>query len=203
MADTSGAKTPGCTVSKTCISGTPAFVETPAANDTMTYFKFGNTNYQQLAAAASKVFPTSITLSTPAPSVTGSVCNTGVQTNWGDAGRASPAGPCETHFPIIHAKGDMHLTGGHGQGVLLVDGDLTLTGGFWFLGVVIVRGTVRTAGGAGVLGVLMAANVELDATASTSLGGSYIQYSSCAVATALQASAMLTPVKERSWMEVY
>jgi hypothetical protein len=203
MADTSGVKTPGCSVSKECVIGTPKYLETPAAGDTSTYFNYGNTNYTILAASANKVFPTSVTLSSPAASVTGTVCNTSVLTNWGDGNRKSPAGPCETYFPVIHAKGDMHLTGGMGQGVLLVDGDLTITGGFWFLGVVVVRGTMRSAGGAGVFGVLMAANVELDAVASTSLGSSYVQYSSCAVQSALNAAAMLTPVKERSWMEVY
>jgi hypothetical protein len=206
MEDTSGAKMPGCSVSKTCISGTPAFLETPAADDTTTYFNYGNTNYSQLAAAASKVFPTgTTTLTNIAPVVASSKCSIGVNTNWGDANRASPAGKCESYFPIIHSKGNLHITGGVGQGILLVDGDLQMSGSFWFVGVVVVRGTVRTTGtGAGVFGVLMAANVLLDDdVASTVLGKSYVQYSSCAVAHALSASAMLAPVKERAWIEVF
>ncbi len=203
--DTSGAKTPGCTITKTCISGTPAFLETPAANDTATYFNYGNTNYDQLAATASKVIAGGTTISKVEPVVANGKCSIGLIYNWGDANRANPAGKCESYFPVIHAKGNLHITGGVGQGILLVDGDLQMSGQFWFVGVVVVRGTVRTTGsGAGVFGVLMAANVVLDEdVASTVLGKSYVQYSSCAVAHALSASAMLAPVMERAWIEVF
>ena len=205
MADTSGAKMPGCSVSKTCISGTPAFLETPAADDTSTYFNYGNTSYSQLAAAASKVLANGTTITKVEPVVASGICSIGLLYNWGDANRNSPAGKCESYFPVIHARGNLKITGGLGQGILLVDGDLEMSGQFWFVGLVIVRGTVRTTGsGAGVFGVLMAANVVLDAdVASTVLGNSYVQYSSCAVAHALSASAMLKPVKERGWTEVF
>jgi hypothetical protein len=203
MEDTAGAKIPGCSVSKTCVSGTPAFLEDPAANDTATYFNYGNTNYTQLAATATKVFENGMTLTGIAPATVSGVCQMGLITNWGDANRNSPKGKCESYFPVIHAKGNLHVSGGLGQGILLVDGDLQLSGSFWFVGVVIVRGTLRTTGsGAGVLGVVMAANVKLD-DETTVIGNSYIQYSSCAVASALTASAMLTPVKERAWVEVF
>ena len=205
MADTSGAKMPGCSVSKTCISGTPAFLETPAADDTSTYFNYGNTSYTQLAAAASKVLANGTTITKVEPVVASGICSIGLLYNWGDANRNSPAGKCESYFPVIHARGNLKITGGLGQGILLVDGDLEMSGQFWFVGLVIVRGTVRTTGsGAGVFGVLMAANVVLDDdVASTVLGNSYVQYSSCAVAHALSASAMLKPVKERGWTEVF
>ena len=203
LADTAGAKLPGCSVSKTCVSGAPAFLETPAANDTSTYFNFGNTNYTKLAASASKVIPHGTTISALVPTVTGGVCQTQLTANWGDANRNSPAGKCESFFPVIHALGNLHLTGGVGQGILLVDGDLQMSGGVWFVGIVIVRGTLRTSGsGAGVFGVVMAANVRLDDDIVI-LGNSYVQYSSCAVANVLAASAMVVPVKERAWIEVF
>ena len=203
MEDTAGAKIPGCSVTKTCVSGTPAFLEDPAASDTATYFNYGNTNYTQLAATATKVFANGTTLTGIAPVTLTGVCQTSLVTNWGDANRNSPAGKCENYFPVIHARGNLHISGGLGQGILLVDGDLQLSGGFWFVGVVIVRGTLRTSGsGAGVLGVVMAANVRLDDDIVV-IGNSYIQYSSCAVSSALTASAMLTPVKERAWIEVF
>ena len=203
MADTSGAKLPGCSVSKTCISGSPAFKETPAANDTATYFNYGNTTYAKLAATASKVLPHGTVIPSVAPTVLAGVCQTNLINNWGDANRNSPAGKCETYFPVIHAKGNLHITGGVGQGILLVDGDLQMSGSFWFVGIVIVKGTLRTSGsGAGVLGVVMAANVNLDDDIVV-IGNSYVQYSSCAVASALAASAMVVPVKERAWIEVF
>lgn len=203
MADTAGAKLKGCTITKTCVSGTPAFVQTPLANDTTTYFNYGNTNYTKLAASASKVLANGTVLPSVAPTVVSGVCQTGLINNWGDANRNTPAGKCEPYFPVIHALGNLHITGGVGQGILLVDGDLQLSGGFWFVGVVVVRGTLRTSGsGAGVLGIVMAANVSLDDDIVV-IGNSYIQYSSCAVSSALSASAMLIPVRERAWIEVF
>jgi hypothetical protein len=203
LPDTAGAKTPGCSVSKTCVSGTPAFLQTVAAKDTSVYFNYGNTNYTTLAATASKIIAPNTTITSMTPSVVGGVCNTALLTNWGDANRNTPAGKCESYFPVIHALGNIHITGGVGQGILLVDGDLQMSGSAWFVGVVIVRGTLRTSGsGAGVFGVVMAANVSLDET-TTIIGNSYIQYSSCAVANVLAASAMVVPVKERAWIEVF
>ena len=205
MADTSDAlKMPGCTVTKTCISGNPAWVETPAAADTNTYFTYGSTNYWKLAASASKVFAAGTTLTGVGPVVVGGVCQTNLTMNWGELQRTSPATPCEGHFPIIHALGDLHISGGTGQGILLVDGNLTLSGSFWFSGLVIVRGTLKTSGsGAGVLGAVLAANVSLDEEATSVLGNSYVQYSSCAIAQALNGTAMLRPAKERGWAEVF
>ena len=203
LPDTTGAKLPGCSVSKTCVSGSTAFLQTPVANDTSTYFNYGNTNYTKLAAVASKVIPNGTTIPALAPTVVGGVCNIALLNNWGDANRNTPAGKCESYFPVIHALGNIHITGGVGQGILLVDGDLQMSGSAWFVGVVIVRGTLRTSGsGAGVYGVVMAANVNLD-DETTVIGNSYIQYSSCAVANVLAASAMVIPVKERGWIEVF
>lgn len=203
MPDTTGAKMPGCSVSKTCVSGTPAFLQSAAANDTNTYFNYGSTNYTKLAAAATKVFAPGTTIPAVGPVVASGKCQTGLINNWGDANRNTPAGRCENYFPVIHALGNLHVTGGLGQGILLVDGDLQLSGSFWFIGVVIVRGTLRTTGsGAGVVGVVMAANVLLDDETSI-LGNSYVQYSSCAVQWALTASSMPEPVKERAWIEVF
>ena len=205
MADTSTAlKMPGCSVTKTCISGSPAWTEKPAANDTSTYFQYGNTNYTNLTSMATKVFPGGTTLTGIAPVVVSGVCQRSVLTNWGSVERASPATPCESLFPIIHAKGDLHVSGGQGQGILLVDGNLTLSGKFWFSGLVIVRGTMQTTGaGAGVLGAVMAANIQLDDDASSTLGNSYVQWSSCSLMQALINTSPPSQAKERGWVEVF
>ena len=203
LPDTTGVKTPGCKVASTCLSGSVPLLQTSVAQDTSTYFNYGNTNYTKLASVASKVIAAGTTIPSMTPTVTGGVCNTALLYNWGDANRNTPAGKCENYFPIIHALGNVHITGGVGQGILLVDGDLQMSGSAWFVGVVIVRGTLRTSGsGAGVFGAVMAANVSLDES-TTIIGNSYIQYSSCAVANALAASAMVVPVKERAWIEVF
>jgi hypothetical protein len=205
MADTSDAlKMPGCSITKSCVMGTPKWVEKAAANDTSTYFNYGGTNYTNLTRAATRVYAAGTTLNGIGPVVTSGVCQRNVSTNWGTVSRSSPATPCESLFPIIHAKGNLHITGGQGQGILLVDGDLTLAGNFWFAGMVIVRGTLRTQGsGAGVLGAVMAANIALDEEASSTLGNSYIQYSSCALQQALINTSPPSQAKERGWVEVF
>lgn len=205
VADTANAiKLPGCSVTKTCVSGSPAWTQQATANDTSTYFSYGGTNYTQLAAAATRVYPAGTTLTGVGPVVVSNACQRNVSTNWGELTRSNPATPCESLFPIIHAKGNLHISGGKGQGILLVDGDLTMSGSFWFAGVVIVRGTLRTQGsGAGVVGAVMAANIALDEEASSTLGNSYVQWSSCAVQQALINTSPPSQAKERGWVEVF
>jgi hypothetical protein len=202
MSDTTtGLKLPGCSVSKSCVDGNPKFVQTLAAADTATYFVYGNSTYQQLAAAANKTVAAGVTLNGIGPSVLNGVCQTGVANNWGDPNRASPAGKCEAYYPIVHGLGDMHITGGAGQGILLVDGDLDMSGGFTYTGIIVVRGSLTSTGtGAHVTGGVMAANISLDQ--NTVLGNSTIQYSSCAIKKVMQGSAYLKPVKQRAWVDL-
>ena len=125
MSDTtSGLTLPGCDVAKNCVNGTPKFLQTLAAADTATYFSYGNSSYATLAAMANKVIAGGLTLATIAPSVVNGKCQTDLLNNWGDAQRLSPAGACEGYLPLIHVTGDLKVTGGVGQGMLLVDGDL-------------------------------------------------------------------------------
>jgi hypothetical protein len=203
MSDTtSGLKLPGCSVSKSCVTGSPQFLQTLAAADTATYFVYGNSTYQALAAAATLTIPAGTTLSSVGPSVVGSSCQLSI-TNWGDPNRATPAGACESYFPTIHALGDLHVSGGVGQGILLVDGNLTMTGGFSFDGIVIVRGSVSSSGtGAHITGALMAANVDLEADNSV-LGNSSVNFSSCAIQRVTSATSFPKPAKQRAWINLY
>lgn len=134
------------------------------------------------------------------PSLSGAACNTEDPYNWGDP--RDPDGPCGSYFPAIWAESDLSLDGIRGQGVLMVNGDLTLGGGFEFVGPVLVRGTLRTSGvGARLTGAVIAGAVSLDQ--SGVLGRSAIQFSSCAVSRALTGSAILMPLAERGWAELY
>ena len=202
MSDTTaGLKMPGCAVSKNCVDGNPKFIQTPLASDTATYFVYGNSTYAALAASATLPIAGGSTLTGISPAAAGGVC-TKTSMNWGDPNRALPAGACESYFPTIHALGDLHISGGTGQGILLVDGDLTLSGGFAFTGIVIVRGSLTTTGTGGkITGGVMAANVSLDQ--NTVLGNTTIQYSSCAINTVMQGSAKLIPAKGRPWVDLY
>jgi len=122
--------------------------------------------------------------------------------NWGDP--YNSGGACGNYFPVIHAKGDLIIEASdYGQGILLVEGDLTFKGGFEFYGPVIVRGTVLTVGTGGhFVGGLIAANVALNA--SSVLGNAVIQFSRCAIDRALLNSALskVKPLANRGWVDL-
>jgi hypothetical protein len=93
---------------------------------------------------------------------------------------------------------------GYGQGILLVDGDLQVRGGFTFFGIIIVQGTFTTGNGTNrIFGAVMASNAaDLN---QTFLGTSTIQYSRCAVTRAVLNNAALArarPLAERSWVDL-
>jgi hypothetical protein len=184
------------------VSGNPPYTTNVAANDTNTYFNYGGLSYSSLAALANITLGSG-TYNGMGPVVNAGVCQKTNTSNWGDPVRHTPAAACESDFPIIHITGDAHLSTGAGQGILLVDGDLTESGNFSFTGVVIVRGTIRSSGNSNaVIGVEMAAAVDLG-DAVTLSGSTNIQYSSCAVQQVLSASSNLTTAKGRAWVNLY
>jgi hypothetical protein len=131
-------------------------------------------------------------------------CDKTVQTNWGEP--TVKTDPCFDYFPVIYYKGDLKLQGDRGQGVLLVEGDLTITGSMIFYGPVFITGTLSAAGnnkqGAKFYGGVVAGNVLLDDVSKLS-GQATIEYSSCAIKRALQNSANPTALNERSWVQLY
>lgn len=187
------------------VSGDPKVLQDPSAGDTTNYFQFGDEDWASLTAAATKVINGTTTFSQINPVVTNGSCDKSVQSNWGAPVHTSPANACENYFPIIHAKGStstLKLSGARGQGILLVDGDLEISGGFEFYGPVIVRGRIKTTGTGGKLnGGVMAANVQLDQ--NTVLGDATIIYSSCAVEKAIAGAANPRRISQRAWTEVH
>jgi len=186
------------------INGNPPSLVTPAASDTNTYFNYGNTNYQALAASANLTYPGGTQLNGVLPIAAGSVCQASlIPANWGDPNHATPAGACESYFPTIHVLGDLKVTTGRGQGVLLVDGDFTVAGNFVFTGAVIVRGGLKMSGtGNKITGGVMAATVSVNDDVALS-GNTSLQYSSCALSAALSASAYPKPAIQRAWVDMY
>ena len=184
------------------VSGNPPYTTMAAAADSNTYFNYGGSTYASLAALANITLPGG-TYTGMGPVVSGGVCTKANTMNWGDPVRHSPAAACETYLPIIHFTDDVKLSTGTGQGILLVDGDLTKAGNFSFYGIVIARGTIRSSGSNnGVTGVEMAAAVDFG-DAVTLSGSTTIQYSSCAVQQALASSSTLTTAKGRGWVNLY
>lgn len=192
-----------CGSSFSCIKGSPLVSISTAAMDTNTYFYYGGLTWADLVSMADK--QVSGTLTNIGPSTQGSSCKTTDNKNWGDPARnTTTPGACETYFPIIYAPGDLSINGNVGQGILLVNGNLSIQGGFTFYGPVISRGTVKLAGtGNHINGSVLAANV-IDSTSTSSLtGNSAIQYSRCANNVALQRTAMPRKTPQRSWAELF
>lgn len=183
-----------------CVSGSPQILQTPLANLDDTYFKYGDVQWAELTAAANKTYSGGQTVNGIGPVTTGGACNTAVQSNWGDPG-TNRTTPCATHFPVIYSQGDLKITGGRGQGILLVDGDLEVQGGFMFYGPVIVKGHLKTAGTGGHFnGGVMAANVDLEQ--NTVLGNAVVNFSRCAIYQATINSAVPQKMMERAWVDM-
>jgi hypothetical protein len=200
--DAANVTTPGCN-NLSCVTGNPPIKQDPQAAADSTYFKFGDVDWAQLVAMAQKTFPGSSTLTGMKASYSGSACNTGDAFNWGDPYHTLGAlAYCETYFPIIYSPGDLKLTGGYGQGILLVEGDLSVSGGFEFYGPVIVKGSLKTTGTGGHFnGGVMAANVDLEQ--NTVLGDAVVHFSRCAINKALTAVGTPVLAKGRSWVELF
>lgn len=187
-------------------SRTPIGTATPSSTS---FAVFGDVTFDRLKAHANVVLPDTTLTSAlhPSLSVTGHGCDTDDASNWGEPRRSegTAVGACRKYFPIVYAGGSRLsiVAGGRGQGVLLVEGDLDITGDFDFTGLIVVRGGVRTsAAGTRILGALMVANAT-DGSRNLLAGGATIQYSSCALREALGGAAFAEPLGQRSWVQVY
>jgi cytoskeletal protein CcmA (bactofilin family) len=187
------------------VTGNPSSITTPLAADTNTYFNYGSTNYWALAAGANYVYAAGTLLNGVLPTAAAGVCTpSALPANWGEPNHASPvAGPCDYFYPVIHALGDLKITTGRGQGILMVDGDLTVAGNFQFTGAIITRGALKMSGtGNKVVGAVMSASVSVDDDVALS-GNTSILYSSCALISVLSANAFPKAAKQRAWVDLY
>jgi hypothetical protein len=202
--DTSAIKTKGAPFT---VAGDPKILEDTTIN-TEKLLSFGDVTWDELVAVAEKTYPVGVSSRSsvePDSTLGGSgsyYCNTALLDNWGDP--YHPLGACGNYFPIIYAKGDLMVTGNYGQGIMLVEGDLILDGGFTFFGPVYVKGELMTQGTGGhINGGIVAANVNL--TTSSVLGNATLNYSSCAVERAILNNSALTkirPLAMRSWVDL-
>ena len=182
------------------VSGSPNVLVTPSM-DSSTFTQFGPTNYAQLASQASVVLGAGSYAPAPATIGAPAACNTAVLTNWGDGNNHN--NPCGLYFPIIRLTGNVTLTGGQGQGILLADGNLTLSGSFTFYGLVITRGSFSTvAGGSSkIYGSVMAQSINLATTAFN--GDVVINYSNCAISQSLNYTGITALNRSRSWSQLF
>jgi hypothetical protein len=187
----------GCS-NQSCLNGDPKILkDTTISSSTLT--TVGDIPFDSLRNYATKiVYPSG----TPRvqPSLTGTSCNTSDPLNWGDP--LNPSQPCGNYYPIVWVDGDVSINGVQGQGVLIVNGDLSVQGGFEFFGPVLVKGSLKTTGTGGHFnGGVIAANVDLEQ--NTVLGNAVVNYSSCALIRVLTATANGSVLRERSWVNLY
>lgn len=196
--DPSKISTSGCG-DLSCVAGDPKVQGDPAAGEDATYFEYGSSNWDDLVAM-STVRLTGGNYKIE-PVAAGGVCSTNLVTNWGEPTKGGGS-PCENYYPIIYSKGHLSVNGVRGQGILLVDGDLAIQGGFQFYGPVIVKGSLKTTGTGGhINGAVMAANVELET--NTVLGNAVVNYSRCALLTVLANTSMPRLASQRAWMDLF
>jgi hypothetical protein len=198
-----GIRDPGANVGTSgngSVQGNPPVVNDPTINNN-TFTNFGGATYAQLAARAN------ITLGSGTyktnPSFNGALCDKTDLLNWGDG--LNPGSACGSYFPIIHITGDATINGDQGQGILLVDGTLSVEGSYQFFGIAIMQNDLKTAGGgntdAHFWGGVMAKNADLG-TQSLS-GKATLNYSSCSILTALQATSAISMMRQRGWVQLY
>lgn len=137
----------------------------------------------------------------PSPVGSFSTCTYGMG-NWGEPSRAGGAVVgCQNYFPIIYSAGNLDLTSGRGQGLLIVDGRLNIRGNFTFVGLILVRDEFWGEGNMDLYGAVMSRNVN---GAGTRLrGNAGLSYSACAIEKALSSQAVPSRSKHRSWVQFF
>lgn len=189
------------------ISGSPASAQDSTLVDS-SFTTFGPMDWAELTAYAQldgmDITDLGSTITTVGPQVTGGECDIGPHDNWGDT---VPTNPCGGYFPLMYHgyTGNVRInSNGYGQGILLVEGNLELTGGFTFFGIIIVQGSFETGTGTNrVVGAVMASNsADLNQTV---LGTALIEYSPCTIQRAILNNAALSrarPMEQRSWVDL-
>jgi hypothetical protein len=147
-----------------------------------------------------------VTYTNVAPSTTGSParCNLNDTNNWGEPRRTGGyTAECVSYSPIIYFNGNVKVSTGRGQGILLIDGDFSITGNFSWTGLVIATGQVQTGNGtSNVSGAIMANNFNIGDQTSFS-GTPVVSYSKCAIDYVLNNTAIARPLAMRSWAQVF
>ena len=137
----------------------------------------------------------------PNPATVGTACDLREVLNWGAP--TDSLSPCSNYVPVVHATGDLQLGGGEGQGILLVDGDLSLGNGYRFYGIILVLGRLTVLPGATpalVVGTVAAGSVGSNVTPARDFS---VKFSKCMVSKALLSTGQLVPLWERGWKQLF
>lgn len=161
----------------------------------VTELRLGPLNGLALRGVAERIEVASIS-PRPVPNTTS--CDLLAPGNWGAP--LQPDSPCADYSPLIYAPAGLELTGGQGQGILVADGDLTMTGDTEFFGAVLVAGRLRLGGRARVMGAVV---VFGDSNLTILEDESSLIYEPCALQAALsRTEAFGRPYhpRDRGWL---
>lgn len=169
------------------------------AADSATYRAFGPAPFAFLAERADVVLRAGAMVS-PRPSPGDNCGSVDDVASWGEPWRSTGSPRCEGYAPIIHTSGDIVVTAGRGQGLLLVDGRLRIEGPFVFYGVIVAGGGVEATGtSVSVYGMVLSGSAN-----GVRWGASgRVQRSTCAVAHALAAASRPSTIRSRGWSELF
>jgi hypothetical protein len=190
------------------VAGTPTTTKSSFATDSNTYVRFGDETWYQLLAGANHTM-SSLVGGTPTTNAADNSCKKTDSGNWGEPKRtSSPVTACYNYFPIIYVSTTTSVTGGRGQGILLINGDFTFGGGFEWYGLVIVKDDIKKGTGTSTIhGGIMARNAVTSGTTSENtedLGGTTnLLYSGCSLERAMRGSAQVLQAKHRAWTELF
>ena len=174
-----------------------------------TFSDFVDATYTGLVGLPiAKQLPTGVLLAGVQPVLdSAGACDRAAPLNLGEPFRNPGGGAvaaCATYAPLAHGTGPatVFAVGARGQGMLLVDGDLEVRGGFVWAGVIVVRGALVVTGlGNRIYGAVLVEGVA--AGAGSVAGDLQIHYSDCAVRQALSGAATVRPLSARSWLQLY
>jgi hypothetical protein len=105
---------------------------------------------------------------------------------------------------LVHVGGDTTIAGGTFDGILIVEGALTITGPFAATGLIVARGPVSAVtGSVSLTGAVMSDAPQESLAPAIKFSGVTIRYSLCAVDRALRRSLVPRLVAHRSWAELF
>lgn len=172
-----------------------------------TFQDFLDYTYWTLAGQpGTKTLPLSTPYNGVAPVLdAGGACDKPSPLNFGEPWRTvGSVAACKSYFPVVHGTGSQtkFAAGNRGQGILLIDGDLELVGGFEWTGIVLVRGKMKIAGnGNKITGAVLTEGVAL-ISAGTINGNIDVQFSQCAIDRAVNGSAVPQSLS-RGWAQMF
>jgi hypothetical protein len=192
----------GALVRSEDVTPLPSWRASDLAASDVPYEQLGGRTWAQMPADL-EIEPGAVL--TPMPSPSGECGAPQAPDDWGEP---LGAGACASWVPVIHARGDLTIAGGRGQGILLVEGRLRVTGALRFRGLIVSRGDVEMrADGVEISGaILSGASTNVGAGSGSSVvirGRVTLRASRCDVTRAFAAHTSVRRVRERAWMELW